>query len=211
MNFDLNLGQYIVIALSALLLIWYFWANAANRKRGMETYRWLREGLESVGKLSDAEWIGASNMGARLTVKKAKQPFRRVETHYLLEPREFPPYWLFSRLRGKREEVVIKVHLRSAPKGGFEIRRLTGRQNPKTESNLLILSGGKFQINANDQQVEGVMESVEAFLQQHSNSIEAIILQPVAPHLVLHARLVPTIHTSAVSYFNAIQSWFQEN
>ena len=85
MNFDLDLGQWIVIGLSAFLLLWYFLVNSISRKRGTAISRWLFRCLESVGEISNAEWIGASNMGARLTVKKAKNPFRRVEAHYLLE------------------------------------------------------------------------------------------------------------------------------
>ncbi len=217
MNFDLNLGQYIVIALSAFLFIWYFWANSANRKRSTATYRWLRQSLEIFGEISDAEWIGAANMGARLTINKANKPFRRVEVHYILEPREFPPYWLYSRLRGKRDEVVIKATLRAKPKGRFEIQRETGSQSIQTNSTemdatqLIVASGEKFLIKSDGEQDAGFMEAVEAFLKAHPDSIDSISVQPVAPHLVLHERLGPLLRAPAESYFKPLQNWFQEN
>lgn len=217
MNFNLNLGQWIVIALSAILLVWYFWANSANRKRGTATYRWLRSSLETIGEISDAEWIGAANMGARLTVKKAKKPFRRVEAHYLLEPREFPPYWLYSRLRGKRDEIVIQFTLRSAPKGSFEIRRKIGLQSTKTDASetesaqIMVPSGEKFSITSDRQVNEGLLAAVEAFVKDRSEGIEFISLQTEAPHLVLHARLVPLLRSPAESFFPPVQNWFQEN
>jgi len=216
MNFDLNLGQYIVIALSVLLLIWYFWANSENRKRSTAIYRWLRHSLELFGEISDAEWIGAANMGARLTIKKAKKPFRRVEVHYVLEPREFPPYWLYSRLRGKRDEVVIKITLRSAPKGRLEIQQKTNLQSDQTDSSesaetqWIVPSGEKFLIQSDGQEPEDILEAIKVFLNDHSDSVESISIQPKAPHLVLHARLAPLLQTSAESYFNPLLNWFQE-
>jgi hypothetical protein len=215
MNFDLDLGQWIVIALSAFLFIWYFAAISLNRKRSTAIFRWLRLALEAVGDISSAEWIGASNMGARATVKKALKPFRRVEVHYLLEPREFPPYWLYSRLRGKRDAVVINFTLRTAPKGSFEIQRKTSFQNPQTDpdesaSTWMLVSGDKFQVTTGGQHGERLIEAVEAFLADRSTSIESISLQPKAPHLVFHARLVPLLHLSAETYFTPVQNWFQE-
>lgn len=217
MNFDLNLGQYVVIALSVVLFIWYFWANSANRKRSTAIYRWLRQSLETFGEISDAEWIGAANMGARLTIKKAKKPFRRVEVHYVLEPREFPPYWLYSRLRGKRDEVVIKITLRAAPRGRLEIQRLTGLKRAQTnsselaETQLMIPSGEKFLIQSDGQVNEGLMEAIEVFLNDHPDSVESISIQPERPHLVLCERLVPLLHSPADSYFTPMQNWFQGN
>ena len=216
MKIDLDLGQWLVIGLSAFLFVWYFAANSLNRKRSTETFRWLRRALEPVGDISNAEWIGASNMGARVTIKKAAKPFRRVEVHYLLEPREFPPYWLFSRLRGQRDSVVVNYTLRVAPKGRLEIQRKTALRNPKTdpadgESAWMDLSGEKFQVISNGQQDAKLIEAVEAFLTDRSASIESICLQPEAPHLVFHTRLVPLLRSPAESYFSPVQNWFQES
>jgi hypothetical protein len=217
MNFDLNIGQWIVIVLSAFLFVWFFAANSYNRRRGIAAYRWLRQALEEMGNSIHAEWIGASSAGARLMIEKASRPFRRVEAIYLLEPREFPPYWAFSRLRGKRDEVVIKITLRTAPKGGFEIRRDAGRRNPKmgpgeTGPTLMsVRSGEKYMIISDGQNEGRLLEAVETFLADHPASIESISLQPKVPHLVLHARLAPLLRSPAEAYFTPLQNWFQDN
>lgn len=205
MQIDLDVGQWIVILLSALLFIWYFLANSANRRKGIATYRWLRQGLDSLGNVSSAEWIGASNVGARMVVAKPAKPFRRVEARYLLEPREFLPYWFFSYLRGKRDEVVIKITLRMNPSSSLEIRRFTGRKNvPAGEC-----AHQHFQVVRADLADPQLISHVEAFLDENGATINEIILQNRAPHIELNARLGPLLDCSPELYFAKILSWYQ--
>ena len=217
MNFDLDIGQWIVIALSAFLFIWFFAANSYNRRRGIATYRWLYRALEELGEIAHAEWIGASNAGARLLVKKAVKPFRRVEAIYLLEPREFPPYWAFSRLRGKRDEVVVKITLRSAPKGTIEARRESGRrtlQKPPGEiesTTSSVQSVGGFELICDNQDDARLLDGLKTFLTDYGATVNRISLQSEAPHLVIHSRLSPILHSPADAYFSLMRNWFQEN
>jgi hypothetical protein len=206
MNFDLNTGEWIVAGLSAFLFAWYFFATAANRKKGLAAYRWLRQGLEALGKVSRAEWIGAANMGARLVVKNARKPFRLVEAHYLLEPREFLPYWVFSRLRGRREGISIKVTLRSSPNGTLEIKRVPARQRDKIPHEQRVLHD--FQILADDQ-ASPVRTCIEEFLGEYAHIIDKIALQAQAPQLEIHARLKWIPSTSPESFFEALLACFQ--
>jgi len=208
MNFDLDLGQWIVIGLSAFLFIWYFGAGSLNRKRGTATYRWLYRALETVGEVSDAEWIGAANMGARLTVKKAEKPFRRVEAHYLLEPREFPPYWLFSRLKGKRDEVLIRLVLRSAPKGSLEIKRTPANRPSQLTASHGIQSG--FELVDLDLEAAPLLETIKVFLVENGRTVNRIIIKPDIPHLEIDARIKPLLDSPAESYFGVFLNQFQE-
>ena len=111
----MNTGQWIAISLSALFGAWYAVGAIINRRRGVAIYRWLRTGLEQVGKISEAKWIGSSGSGARLVVDKGKKPFRRVEVVFLLESREIMPIWLFNRLRKKQDEMILKATLTQVP------------------------------------------------------------------------------------------------
>ena len=202
MDFDLDVGQWIIVALSAFLFLWYFFANTANRKQGIATYRWLRQALEIYGKVSKAEWIGASNMGARLMVEKAASPLQRVQAHYLLEPREFLPYWLASRLRGKRDRVVIRVELRIPPRSSLEIRRISARHASTLPGDERIHQD--FQVVHADTESTNMMASVEAYLASRGSIVERIVIQRQAPHLELHARLKPLVRSSAESYLGPV-------
>jgi hypothetical protein len=204
MQIDLDLGQWIVIGLSGFLFIWYILANSANRNRGIATYRWLRRGMESLGKISSAEWVGASNVGVRLVMAKPAKPFRRMEAHYMLEPREFLPYWLFSYLRGKRDEVVIKIALRMTPSGSLEIRRAAGRSKLPAKDQI----HPDFQVAQADLDDAQLMAKVEAFLGKNAPTIKKITLQHQVPHIELHARLQPLLRVPPETYFQEILDWY---
>ena len=210
MNFDLDLGQWVVIVLSAFLSIWYFTANSLNRRRGIATYRWLYRSLEEIGKISIAEWIGSSNIGARLVVKKAAKPFRHVEARYLLEPREFLPYWLFSRLRGKRDEVVIQVTLRTSPKANLEItNREKGHQAKKSLAGNQVPQG--YQNEYTDPEEVHVRNVVETFLTEYGSTVEKLIVQQEAPHLTIHTKIKSLLRSPAESYFRTLLTLFQDS
>lgn len=210
MNFDLDLGQWIVIALSAFLLIWYFSANSSNRRRGISIYRWLYRCLETVGNVSIAEWIGSSNIGARLSVKKAAKPMRHVEARYLLEPREFLPYWFFSRLRGKRDEVVLQITLRTAPKANFEITNRKSEhliKNPLAENQ--VPQG--FQNTSTVPEDDHLRNVLDTFIGEYGPSVEKIIIRREAPHLTIHTRIKPLLLLPAESYLGTLLSLFQDS
>lgn len=209
MNLNLDIGQWIVIGLSAFLFVWYLLAGTSNRNQGLITYRWLRKGLGIFGEISSAEWIGASNMGARFAVKKAKKPFRLVEAHYLLEPREFLPYWLISRLRGKRDEVLVRITLQSAPKGNLEIRRMP-RREANTPHDVKRIHPD-FQVVHHDLEDTGLMAKVEGFLADYGSSVKRIAFRHQAPHIEIQAEIKSLVRFSAESYFEAVQSWFQDS
>ena len=113
----MDLGQTIIIGLSIFLGLWYIIGSITNRRRGLETFRWLREALGTTGKVDEARWIGSSGSGARLTVSKANRPFQRIEVVFLLDSRELLPLWLVNLMRGKQDEMILKATLRSLPSG----------------------------------------------------------------------------------------------
>lgn len=205
MNFDLNTGEWIVIGLSAFLFAWYFFATAANRRKGLVAYRWLRQGLETLGNVSQAEWIGAANMGARLIVKKAKKPFRQVEANYLLEPQEFLPYWVFSRLRGRRERIEIKVTLRSSPDCNLEIKRVPARQYDRLPTDQQML--GNFQILAATK-ASPICNQIETFLAEYGRIIDRISLNTKTPQLEIQIRLKPITEISPGTFFEFLLACF---
>jgi len=210
MDFDLDLGQWAVIALSAFLFVWYFVANSLNRQRGIATYRWLYRSLEVVGKVSIAEWIGSSNMGARLMVKNAAKPFRHVEARYLLEPREFPPYWLYSRLKGKRDEVVIQVTLRTALKVDFEITNQEIEHLVKNSRASNQVPQGSQNAHTDPEEAH-LRAALETFFTKYGSTTETIILRREAPQLTIHARIKSLLNSPAESYFKTLLSIFQDS
>ena len=118
----MNLGQQLAILLSVLLGVNYFVGMTINRRKSTALFRWLREGTQAVlGKVSEARWVGSASSGARLTVAQARAPFRRVEMVYLMATRELLPLLWLQRLRGRRDELILKAVLREPPQWEWEL------------------------------------------------------------------------------------------
>jgi len=209
----MDLGQWIVIILSFFLAAWYLGANIFNRRKGITTYYWLRRGLEKLGKITEAEWLGSSGSGAKLVVGKAAKPFGKIEAIYMLETREILPFWIVNHLRGKRDEIIVKATLRSTPKQEFEVGRTGDRQFASLQSDETMDSFEQvpapegFQILWHGHKDEQRIEQLIAFLSQEGVSVQRISMHRKIPHLVINARLKPLIDSPAESFFTKLQAW----
>ena len=104
-----NAGQWIVIGLCGFLVAWYVIFAYLNRRRGLQIYRWLRDGLEIFGPITNVKWIGSSGSGMQISLEKASAPFRTIEVVCLLETRELLPLWLVNRMRNKGDELILRA------------------------------------------------------------------------------------------------------
>jgi hypothetical protein len=120
-------GTVAVIGLCVFLALWYGGGHLYNRHRGQRLFRWLKAGLDTLGGETEAGWIGSPASGARINVRHADSPFRRLEITLLLENREILPLWLLQRLRGSRDWLIIKATLRSPCRDEIEIIPVSGR------------------------------------------------------------------------------------
>ena len=212
----MNLGQYVVIGLSIFLGLWYVVGSSTNRKRGLEIFRWLRDGLETAGKVTEARWIGSSGSGARLTVGKANRPFQRIEVVFLLDSRELLPLWLVNLLRGKQDEMILKANLRSLPTSEIEvghsdskeIKSLISNKQPSTFQTASAAAGFEilYKGKAGDEQIA----RLQSFIQQYPVSIKRISLKKQMPHLVLRADLPPLREKNLEEFFKDLSTWLSD-
>ncbi len=190
----MDLGQVFVIALSVVLAVGYFWGMLINRKRGIATYYWLREGLQdAVGEVTEARWIGSAASGARLTVGEARAPFRRMEVVFLLEAREILPWWLFQRLRGRRDQMVLKASLRAlapsldaARSDSPELRQMQAEGKPR-----LVEGPQGFTFLLRGKTREADLKPWEAFLARYGDALISLSVSRRQPHVVLRLSLPP--------------------
>jgi hypothetical protein len=211
----MDIGQRIAIYLGIFLLIWYAVAAAYNRRRGVRVYRWLHPGLKSLGAITEAKWIGSSGSGARMAIAKPERPFRRVEAAFLLETRELLPLWLLNRLRGRRDALIIRADLRSAPRSEVEIvppgdRRLRGiRADDKRGAwkTLTDLPAG-FQGAGRGRDVDRAAQQSQALLESHSASIRHISIGLRSPQVIVEANLSALMEAPAEGFFARLSDAF---
>ncbi len=201
----MNFGQQFVIVISVLLVVWYVVFSYVNRQRGVALYRWLREGIEAMGELSHVGWIGSASNGGQMLVEKAKPPFSRVEVVFLLQSREILPLWLFNLGRGKRDEMIVKAVLRSAPRREIEAAPAAGKAPegyaPAGETGGLAVS-----VRGEDAVVG---KALRTFLEQYGAHIRLFSLQRRKPHLIIRLRLETGLDAApSREFFVALQRAF---
>ncbi|GAB4505507.1 MAG: hypothetical protein Fur0043_25030 [Anaerolineales bacterium] len=191
---ELSPGQWLVIGISALLILGYIRGYYYNRQRAEEVLSWLHAGLESLGPVSAGGKLPGMATGGRLEVKHAASRLRRAEAVYLLAPRENLFFWLFHRLQGKDDELILWLTFQAKPGHEVEVARRGDSQFEKR----LKESGKKFTIvsesprglviaaSPNNQQVTA---KVQTLLHEYAPAIQRLSLRENKPHLFLRANL----------------------
>jgi len=112
-----ELAIFVVVVIA--IVGWFALGTHLNVRKGYRFLEWLQSGLPLVGEKTTLRWLGSSVV--HLEIENAREPFRRVEVLVVLEPRDVPPLWLLSRLRGRRDLLIVRTELRSVPKLQIEI------------------------------------------------------------------------------------------
>jgi hypothetical protein len=112
-----ELAIFVVVVIA--IVGWFALGTHLNVRKGHGFLEWLQEGLPLIGEKTTLRWLGSSVV--HLQIEKAREPFRRVEVLIVLEPRDVPPLWLLSRLRGRRDLLIVRTELRSVPNLQVEI------------------------------------------------------------------------------------------
>lgn len=209
----MDAGQQIVIGISIVLATWFVLASQYNRRRGVNTYRWLQAGLAPLGKITEARWIGTSGSGARLVIANAERPFRRVEIAFLLESRELLPLWLINHyLRQRRDLMILKADLRTTHTGEVEIARGRprlpapagdARRNP-WQAVTDPLPGGLRAIERG-RDPDRMRAAIQGWLDTYSRSVRRLSLARTSPHLILEMDLPVLTVNPGADFFNALR------
>jgi hypothetical protein len=115
-----DLAMPVTIFFAVVVLGWFAWGTQTNVRAGDRVMKWLQGGLPIIGEKTALHWMGSSVM--QLRIAKGKAPFRSAETLVVFEPRDVIFLWLLSRLQGRRDLMIFRGTLNSAP--GFELEIL---------------------------------------------------------------------------------------
>jgi hypothetical protein len=212
----MNLGETIVIYLGIFLIFWYGAASIYNRRLGIRTYRWLQPGVSTLGKITEAKWIGSSGSGARIGVAQARSPFRQAEVAYLLETRELLPLWLLNRLRGVRDSLIVRAQLRSVPQGELEVLPrghsrfkdllAESKQNPWAMLPQDLPAG--LQAAGRGRNTDGMLEAAGRLLGEVGPGIRRLSLARTAPHLILDVKIAQLRAEPSERFFQLLSEAF---
>ena len=207
---QLNTGQWVVIIISAVLILGYILGYYYNRQRAEKVFLWLRQGLSTLGAVTTGAKLPGMSTGGRLEVNQASAPFRRVEVVYLLSPRENILFWFFHKLQGKSDEVIIWVTYNARPEQAVEVARKGNRQFANrlraSDKAKLTLQEPSDPLQVAIEAVHGAHQAARImdFVQRHRMSILRLALRPEKPHLFLRTNLRLMSHLTSQQLFTEL-------
>jgi hypothetical protein len=112
-------GTALAIGLSLLMVAGYVWGSAVNRRLRWSLARWARTAFRDLPHGATIQTFGTS--GVLIRQPRPRPDISDLQITVLLEPREVAPLWLWSRLWGRRDLVVVRITLRSPARADLEI------------------------------------------------------------------------------------------
>ncbi len=209
---QLNTGQWAVIIIAGVLILAYILGFYYNRQHAEQIYKWLKQGLSSLGEVSLGDKLPGMATGGRLEVNQAAAPFKRVEAVYLLAPRENPIFLLFHLLQRRGDELVVWVNYQTKPEQSLEVARPGDRQFEKrlvdTEKPALSpvegVRGLRMAVEAKPGST--LAEKVQEFTTKYSACVIRLAIRPDKPHLYLRTSLRIMRTTSAEALFTDLKN-----
>lgn len=210
-----DLATQAVIALSIVLVVWYFVGSQMNRRRAISLLRWIREGLPTLDGEATMNWIGRSAF--QVNVQKVKYPFKRMGLMVLLEPREVLLLWLFNHLRGQRDLLVFKAELRNRPKAEVEIMPKGGKITKEVlkaiegetwtrgeieDTDLMVIRKGKGAVS--------LAERLTPLLHEHAPYILRLSLRKESPQFLANLSLSGLEREPAEALFGLLKEMSEE-
>src|SRR5918992_4382741 len=104
----------LLIALLAVVMVWFTIGTQRNISRGNRLLRWLADGLPALGPRTTLRWLGSSV--AELRITQPRQPYREAVVMVVLEPRDLGALWAVARRRGRRDFLLLRLSLVRAPR-----------------------------------------------------------------------------------------------
>ncbi len=200
-----------ILGLAAFVIMGWFAAGIIyNLRRGDAVLRWMREGLPKIGERTTFRWLGTSV--AEMVIAHAHKPFRRMEVMLVLVPRDIAWMWLLARLQGRRDTLILRGQLISAPLFDLEVAdpsSWTGRtavaqaaqrgweSQPYRDMQLFASRG---RLNQAAQEIEELIPKIQPL----GAKFWRLSLRKEGSQFELHLPF-PDLHSPSVDYFIALQ------
>ena len=204
----MDTGQWVVVILSGIFILWYAGGALYNRRRGEDVYLWLARGLR---KPDEEKWNGFLRSTARLFWKRPKGELRNLEIIFTLLPRENLPLYLFRLLQGEKDTLYLRADFPTPPRQEMEV----GRRADKGFSAALathlqspyetLPAEGAFLFARRGEKNAASLEAFRAFAQRYEAALQRGSLRKKRPHLSLKMTLGALQREEAKAFLEALQ------
>ncbi len=204
--------QTILFVFVAVVMGWFGFGVIWNIRRGNAVLKWMQAGLPRLGEKTTLRWLGSS--AVQLEIAKARPPFRRAELVLVLEPRDVPWFWLFARLQGRRDMLIVRGQLTAAPQfeydllapGSWSERETVGRDKARQwESESLHDATFRAPAPTRPLSRQSAPNALRA-ARQVQPTVWRLSSRREFPQLELHVPLPDPRRDEAAQFFNAVRA-----
>jgi hypothetical protein len=204
-------GASLLTLLVVAVLGWFALGTQLNIRKGERAMKWLEEGLPLLGPRTTVRWLGSSV--AELVIVAPRPPLRMATILIVLEPRDLGALWLFARRRGRRDFLLLRLHLQRAPRfradaidpEGWTAHDRRADDAPFAHERMWNdTSGAPVRIRYDDEARLGHVRRYWDRIAALSGGIWRISVSPLVPHLEIHV-LLPRTEMSAKELLGAVR------
>jgi hypothetical protein len=189
-----------LIGIAAIVIVAWFAAGTVwNVRAGRELMRWMQGGLPVLGGRTTVRWLGSSVV--EMVIADARAPFASATLVIFLEPRDLP-WWPLSRLRGRRDTLIVRGVLRRTPSLELEILA------PASWSARDAMPRVPKEWAASERdsmKVFGDERRAGEMLAKAPRGVRRLSVRRAEPHFQLHVPL-PGRHTPAREFFENVRA-----
>jgi len=98
---------------ATVMMLGYGVGRWTNQRRSRQISDWLEPGLRALGGTATAKQVSRSAFRFQMT--NARRPFRTVTASVVLLSREVLPTWLWERLNGRHDLLILHTTFRRPP------------------------------------------------------------------------------------------------
>ncbi|HET7764212.1 MAG TPA: hypothetical protein VFK92_03910 [Burkholderiales bacterium] len=193
-----------LIGIAAIAIVAWFAAGTIwNVRKGRESMRWMQGGLPVIGERTTVRWLGST--AVELLIDQGKAEFSRAAVVIFLEPRDLP-WWPLSRLRGRRDTLIVRGALRRPPARELEAldpASWSGRDTLPRVPREWLVRGGSIVVHHENAAALAQADALLKIAQHAGMKVGRLSVRRSEPHFQLHVRL-PDRSQPARDFFEAV-------
>ncbi len=190
----------IIGALAVAIVAWFAAGTAWNVRAGRRLMRWMQGGLPLLGRRTTVRWLGSSVV--EMVLNDPHEPFSKVALVIFLEPRDLP-WWPLSRLRGRRDTLILRAILKRPPSGELEAvdpASWSGREAlPRIPAGWPAHESEKLQVFGDEKRASGLLAAAK----RSRFDVRRLSVRREEPQFQLHVGL-PDTARPAGEFFEAL-------
>ena len=199
-----------LIGIAAVAIVAWFAAGTIwNVRLGRELMRWMQgggsgDGLRLIGDRTTVRWLGST--AVELVIDQGKAELARVAVVIFLEPRDLP-WWPLSRLRGRRDILIVRGTLRRAP--AVELEALdaaswSGREALSRVPREWQVRGGGIVVHHENAAALAAAEALLGIARRAGLVVKRLSVRRTEPNFQLHV-LLPDLRQPAHDFFETVR------